>query len=131
MSKGIGGLQRALLAAIQEHGCLDTLRAARHAYGVEPSDVVDGEPYHVISDAQHAATRRALGGLARRGLVVNLARHLGLSVRQRRYQNENGDWLTRVLWCTPRYAEDRARDRHCRHHGDPPPDPTRALSFWD
>jgi hypothetical protein len=64
MGKGIGELQRALLAAIQERGCIDTLEAARDAYKLGPRAAV--------SDAQHAATRRALAGLAKRGLVVHL-----------------------------------------------------------
>jgi hypothetical protein len=27
-----------------------------------------------------------------------------------------------VLWCTPEYAENVVRDRHCRHHPPPGPD---------
>jgi hypothetical protein len=138
MSKGGGGLQRALLAVIQEHGCLNTLEAARRAYKVKPCDTVDGVPYHIINDAQHAATRRALAGLAKRGLVVNLGRH---------FRDPGGSWAGRVLWCTPQHAEEyRAKTQaaeadlaklramhhlHCHHHGEPPPDPTHALSFWD
>jgi hypothetical protein len=127
MSKGIGGLQRALLAAIQEHGCINTLEVARHAYKIEPCDTVDGVPYHYINDAQHAATRRALAGLAKRGLIVNLGRG---------FRDLGGSWAGRVLWCTPLYAEEyRAKDmmhhHHRRHHSEPPPDPTHALSFWD
>jgi hypothetical protein len=125
MSKGIGGLQRALLAAIQERFCIDTLEATASAYKLNP---IGG--CIRISKAKHAAARRALAGLAKRGLIVILAQHLELPVRLRRYRDENGDWLRRALWCTPEYAEDRVRDRHCRHH-PPPPDPTQALSFWD
>jgi hypothetical protein len=127
MSKGIGGLQRALLAAIQEHGSLSAFEAATHAYKIEPYDTIDGERYYRISDAQDASTRRALAGLAQRGLVDNLGRGF-------RFRNLDGHWVGRALWCTPRYAEEyRAMHHpHCRHHNsDPPPDPTHALSFWE
>ena len=67
MGKGIGELQRALLAAIQERGCIDTLEAARDAYKLGPRAMV--------SEAQRAATRRALAGLAKRCLIVHLGRH--------------------------------------------------------
>jgi hypothetical protein len=77
MSKGIGELQQALLAAIQDRGCIDTLEAARAAYKLGPRATVN--------EAQHAATRRALAGLAKRGLVVHLGRH-----------------FRRSLWCVAR-----------------------------
>jgi hypothetical protein len=77
MSRGIGELQQALLAAIQDRGCIDTLVVARCAYKLGRRAAV--------SDAQHAATRRALAGLAKRGLVVHLGRH-----------------FRRALWCVAR-----------------------------
>jgi hypothetical protein len=84
MGKGIGELQRALLAAIQERGCIDTLEAARDAYKLGPRATVN--------EAQHAATRRALAGLAQRGLVVHLGRH-----------------LRRSLWCVARQNGEQIR----------------------
>ena len=72
-------MQRALLAAIQERGCVDTLEAARHAYKVGPCDAV--------TDAQHVATRRALAGLAKRGLVVHLGRCWDKMAAQLGYRN--------------------------------------------
>jgi hypothetical protein len=121
MSKGIGGLQRALLAALQEHGCLNTLDAARHAYKIEPCDTVDGVPQYYIDDAQHAATRRALAGLVKRGLIVKPG-------GRGRAQLPDGRWVGRARWCTPQYA---VHHHHCSHHSEPPLDPTHALSFWD
>ena len=90
MSKGIGRLQRALLAAIQERGCVDTLEAARHAYKVGPCDAV--------TDAQHVATRRALAGLAKRGLVVHLGRCWDKTAAQVGYRNgEQAQSMTNLI----------------------------------
>jgi hypothetical protein len=90
MSKGLGAVQRALLAAIQEHGSLDTFRACRLAFNIPPRAVdEDGVPFHLISDPQHASARRALAGLEKRGLIVN--------------QGAGWRW-GRGRWCTPEYA---------------------------
>jgi hypothetical protein len=88
MSRGLGALQRALLEAVQEHG-LSTFMACRLAYKIEPTDIVGGKPFHLIIDAQHSSVRRALAGLAKQGLIVNLGRRF-----------RDG----RARWCTPAYA---------------------------
>ena len=74
MSRGLGALQQALLEAVQEHGCLSTFMACRLAYKIEPTDIVGGKPFHLIIDVQHSSVRRALAGLAKQGLIVNLGR---------------------------------------------------------
>ena len=64
MSRGHGPVQRALLAvlAADETGRMKTLELARRVYRIE------GQP----TNAQAVAIRRALGALARQGLVVRL-----------------------------------------------------------
>ena len=64
MSRGHGPVQRALLAvlAADETGRMKTLELARRVYRIE------GQP----TNAQAVAVRRALGTLARQGLVVRL-----------------------------------------------------------
>jgi hypothetical protein len=61
MSKGLGRIEREVLAALDEGGLGDTITLAAIAFDV-PDD-------GYVSDAQHAAVRRALGSLKRKGLV--------------------------------------------------------------
>jgi hypothetical protein len=97
MSRGLGSLQRRLLAIVKENESIDTLRACRLAFNIQPSSVTDdGETFHLINDAQHASGRRALAGLAKQGLIVN---------RGRRWSDG------RSRWCTPEYAKRVAAPR--------------------
>jgi hypothetical protein len=92
MSKGIGARQRMLLAAIQQHGCLSTFEACSLAHRVEIT-VRRGERRRWLNDAQLIGSRRALAGLARRGLIIGPRR--GFHDRQAR-------------WCTAEYATEFA-----------------------
>jgi hypothetical protein len=72
MSRGLGKLQRELLTILEESDkATDTITLAADAYRVEP----DVNGFRRVTDAQHAAVRRALCSLHRRGLVVELGRH--------------------------------------------------------
>jgi hypothetical protein len=98
MSRGIGAVQRTLLAAIQRHGCLSTFEACSLAYGVEVT-VRRGERRRWINDAQLIGSRRALAGLAKRGLIIGPRR--GFHDGQAR-------------WCTAEYdAAQEQRRCHC------------------
>jgi hypothetical protein len=71
MSRGLGKLQRDLLENLEEGDkALDTITLTADAYRVEP----DANGCRGVTDAQHAAVRRALCGLQKRGLVVDLMR---------------------------------------------------------
>jgi hypothetical protein len=88
MSKGLGAVQRALLAVIQEHRSIDTYEACWRAYKIEMT-VHEGEEARWFTDAQYASARRALAGLAKQGLIVN----------------QGAGWrYGRGRWCTPEYA---------------------------
>lgn len=82
MSTGLGRTQRRCLQAVQEH-------TARHAAGdedrlpttytiaAEAYDVQrDAEGNRYVTDAQHVATKRALSGLRRKGLVFGQVDHI-------------------------------------------------------
>jgi hypothetical protein len=71
MSRGLGKLQRDLLAILEDGDkVLDTITLAADAYRIE----LDASGCRGVTDAQHAAVRRALCSLHRRGLVVDLMR---------------------------------------------------------
>jgi hypothetical protein len=99
MSRGLGKLQRDLLEILEETDkSIDTITLAAIAYQVEP-DVPTIMDRDLVTDAHHAAVRRALRSLHKRGLVVALMRHtsdgrrhwasprVGLPVRLRYLQN--------------------------------------------
>lgn len=73
MSRGYGTIQRAILAEIEKGWSGTSLEMAVIAYGIAPAG--DGHPY--VSNAQHAAVRRALGRFAEKGLVVRSGRTTG------------------------------------------------------
>ena len=66
MSKGLGRIERAVLAVLDGGRWGDTLTLAAVVFNV-PDD-------GYVSDAQHASVRRALGGLKRKGLVLEYGR---------------------------------------------------------
>jgi hypothetical protein len=71
MSRGLGKLQRDLLEILEESDQeINTITLAAIAYRIQP----DETGFRGINDAQHAAVRRALRGLHKRGLVVELGR---------------------------------------------------------
>jgi hypothetical protein len=73
MSRGLGKLQRDLLEILEVNtGEIDTLTLAALAYQAEPG--VTTLYRDRITDAHHAAVRRALRNLHKRGLVVELGR---------------------------------------------------------
>jgi hypothetical protein len=73
MSRGLGKLQRDLLAILEENDkSIDTITLTALAYQDNPEAVVYEDR---VTDAQHAAVRRALRNLHKRGLVVDLTRH--------------------------------------------------------
>jgi hypothetical protein len=73
MSRGLGKLQRELLAILEDNDKeLDTLTLAAVAYQAKPG--VTTRYRARITDAHHAAVRRALRNLHKRGLVVELGR---------------------------------------------------------
>jgi hypothetical protein len=72
MSRGLGKLQRDLLATLEEKNKqIDTITLAADAYRVEP----DANGCRGVTDAQHAAVRRSLRNLLKRGIVMDLGRH--------------------------------------------------------
>jgi hypothetical protein len=72
MSRGLGKLQRDLLATLEENNKqIDTLTLAAPAYDVQP----DANGICRINNAHHAAVRRALRNLHKRGLLMDLGRH--------------------------------------------------------
>jgi hypothetical protein len=73
MSRGLGKLQRDLLAILEENDkSIDTITLTALAYQDNPEAVVYEDR---VTDAQHATVRRALRNLHKRGLVVDLTRH--------------------------------------------------------
>jgi hypothetical protein len=99
MSRGLGKLQRDLLETLEQSDkSIDTITLAAIAYQVEPDapTIMDRD---LVTDAHHAAVRRALRNLHKRGLVVDLMRHdsngrrqwaspkVGLPIRLRYLQN--------------------------------------------
>jgi hypothetical protein len=71
MSRGLGKLQRELLKILEESAEeINTITLAAEVYRVQP----DADGFRGVNDAQHAAVRRALCGLRRQGLVVELGR---------------------------------------------------------
>jgi hypothetical protein len=97
MSRGLGKLQRELLETLEgTDKAIDTITLAAIAYQAEPGAAMDRD---LVTDAHHAAVRRALRSLHKRGLVVDLMRHasdgrrhwasprVGLPVRLRYLKN--------------------------------------------
>jgi hypothetical protein len=73
MSRGLGKLQRNLLEILEDlTGEIDTLTLAAIAYQAKPG--VTTLYRDRITDAQHAAVRRAMRNLHKRALVVELGR---------------------------------------------------------
>ena len=73
MSRGLGKLQRDLLETLEQSDkSIDTISLAAIAYQAEPAAAMDRD---LVTDAHHAAVRRALRNLHKRGLVVDLMRH--------------------------------------------------------
>jgi hypothetical protein len=76
MSRGLGRIQREVLALIaarriRDRECdLDTYQLTRLVYDVKP----DENDFHLLTDAQVVAVRRALRGLERAGKVARLYR---------------------------------------------------------
>jgi hypothetical protein len=66
MSKGLGRTQRECLRSIERRTRASTFTIAADVYAVEP----DRNDNRTITDAQHIATKRALTGLRRMGLVA-------------------------------------------------------------
>ena len=66
MSRGMGIIQRGCLKAIQQHDGPTTYTIAADVYAIRR----DRMGNRWISDAQHAAVRRALNGLRRKGLIT-------------------------------------------------------------
>jgi hypothetical protein len=84
MSRGLGKLQRDLLETLEQNTSeIDTLTLAALVY--QANSGVTTLYRHLITDAQHAAVRRALRNLHKRGLVVELGR---------RYRNNCCHWAT-------------------------------------
>lgn len=80
MSRGIGAIQRRLVETLEQHeGLLDTFELAAHAYGLNPDTAL-------LEEAQLVAVRRALRGLARKGVIADLGRR-GWSGGRRRWAN--------------------------------------------
>lgn len=76
MSRGLGKVQRELLEALQHHA-QSAGSAHEAAYGLSASELAGlvyfRSPRTVLTDEKHlVAVRRALAGLARRGLVVRV-----------------------------------------------------------
>jgi hypothetical protein len=75
MSRGLGKLQRDLLETLEETDkSIDTITLAALAYQVNPGATTVMDP-DLVTDAHHAAVRRALRSLHKRGLVVDMLRH--------------------------------------------------------
>jgi hypothetical protein len=95
MSRGLGRVQRGCLAAIakyEEAGDKPTTYDIVAAvYQIEPN----ADDYHPISDAQHAAVRRALEGLERKGHVVGLYLSCARSPRDGRAERCH-HWFSRT-----------------------------------
>jgi hypothetical protein len=94
MSRGLGKVQRALLAILTEFELkagpreleqgLDTITLAHRAYG-RPIP----EWFKLVTTAQEIATRRALAGLARNGMVICMGT-LGIDDRRQRWRRGLG-----------------------------------------
>lgn len=93
MSRGLGQVQKKCLEALARkvpgdsddlvrQGVFETIMIACSVFGQD-----------VISQAQYASVRRALGALARKGLVKNLGRH---------WHNNRGRWAlpeaAKIFW---------------------------------
>jgi hypothetical protein len=79
MSRGLGRTQRECLRAIARHPeGATTFTIAADAYDVQP----DRDGNRMVSEAQHGATKRALAGLQRAGLVIG-KQDMGVSQRLR------------------------------------------------
>jgi hypothetical protein len=84
MSRGLGKLQRDLLETLEQNTSeIDTLTLAALVY--QANSGVTTLYRDLITDAQHAAVRRALRNLHKRGLVIELGR---------RYRNNCCHWAT-------------------------------------
>lgn len=78
MSQGLGWLQRAVLSVLDaEDRRVDTFEIAATVYSVQRDE--DGNRW--ITDAQHAAVRRALASLAKQGRAVRLSRRYAVNGR--------------------------------------------------
>jgi hypothetical protein len=71
MSRGLGWLQRTVLAILEaDDRLMDTFEIAATAYSIQR----DNNGNRWVTDAQHAAVRRALASLARQGKAIRLGR---------------------------------------------------------
>ena len=95
MSRGLGQIQRACLKVIEEWDHQKwppwptTFNIAADVYQVKP----DADGNHFVSDAQHVATKRALEGLQRKGLICGI--RTGIS------PNKDGKAERCLHWMTP------------------------------
>lgn len=102
MSRGLGWLQRAVWNMLDaEDRRMDTFEIAATVYSVQRDE--GGNRW--VSDAQHAAVRRALASLARQGKAVRLGRRYAV----------NGKGDGRQYWANARFGprEIEAFSRAC------------------
>ncbi len=88
MSRGLGKLQRDLLAALDQNESAPTVRLAARGLGTDELTaraLLGGKRFvSLVMQADVKSVRRALVGLERRGLVVRLGRLDGNVCRWRR-----------------------------------------------
>jgi len=71
MSRGLGKVQRALLAILQQQPALTSFELAAQVYRV----LVEPDGRWSVSNTQRTAVRRALSALQRRGLALQIGRN--------------------------------------------------------
>jgi hypothetical protein len=102
MSRGLGKLQRELLETLEgADKLIDTISLAAIAYQDKP-DVPTVMDRDLVTDAHHAAVRRALRSLHKRGLVVALMRHA--SAGRRHWASLKVGLPVRLQYLQNRYA---------------------------